>query len=77
MKNILTLHEAIAVVLIGKPDRTACFQEIADAIEKRGLFPLRRGDISLAKQVELRSVQSQGRYSHLFEFFSPDSIKLK
>jgi hypothetical protein len=77
MKNILTLHEAIAIVLLGKLERTASFQEIADVIEKRGLFPIRRGNIPLAKQVELRSVQSQARYSHLFDFIPPDQIKLK
>jgi hypothetical protein len=77
MKILLTLHEAIAVVLIGKPKRTASFQEIADVIEKRGLFPIRGGGISLSKQVELRSIQTQGRYNHLFEFISPDRIKLK
>lgn len=77
MKNLLTLHEAIAVVLLGKPNRTATFQEIADIIEDRKLFEERKGGITMAKQVELRSTKSKGRYFHLFEFLQPDKIKLK
>jgi len=77
MKNLLKLHEAIAVVLLNKPDRKATFEEIAKEIQKRGLFPIRKGNVALAKQVELRAVQSKGRYYHMFEFFPPSAVKLK
>ncbi len=33
MKNLLTLHEAIAVVLFKQPNRTATFKTIADEIQ--------------------------------------------
>lgn len=39
MKNLLTPHEAVAVVLLKQPNRTACFETIADEIERRNLFP--------------------------------------
>lgn len=77
MKNLLTLHEAVVVVLIRRPKRIATFKTIADEIEKRGLFPNRKGNIPLAKQVELRAVQSKGRYKHLFEALDGTRIRLK
>lgn len=77
MKNLLFLHEAIAVVLLSKPGRTATFEEIADEIERRNLFPERKGGILLSKQVELRSVQSKGRYHYLFELVAPGTIRLR
>jgi len=77
MKNILTLHEAIAVALLNKPDRQATFEEIALFIEKRKLFPVRKGGIPLATQVMLRSTKSSGRYKHLFEEISGGKVKLK
>lgn len=51
MKNLLTLHEAVAVVLLDLPARTATFQTIADEIERRKLFPERKGEISLSEQI--------------------------
>jgi len=77
MKNLLRLHEAIAIVLLKQPNRAASFDRIALEIEKRGLFPNRKGNISLSKQVELRTVQSQGRYKHLFERVNGNSVRLK
>ncbi len=77
MKNLLKLHEAIVVVLLTFPKRTATFQEIADEIVERDLFPIRKGGITLTKQVELRSVQSQGRYRHLFARVGDDKIQLR
>ena len=55
MRNILTLHEAVAVVLLSQPDRTATFQTIADEVEKRNLFPERKRGITLAEQIKLRT----------------------
>lgn len=48
MKNLLTLHKSIAVALLSQPDRTATFQTIADEVERRNLFPERKGGITLA-----------------------------
>jgi hypothetical protein len=75
MKNLLTLHEAIVVVLLNEPKRTSTFDKIAREIERRGLFPNRKGVISLSKQVELRSIRSKGRYKHLFKQIDLDVIQ--
>lgn len=48
MKNLLTLHEAVSVVLLSQPDRSETFQTIADEVERRNLFPERKGGITLA-----------------------------
>ena len=76
MKNLLTLHEAVAVVLLKQPNRTATFQKIADEIERRNLFPERKGGITLAEQIKLRTSISSSKYKHWFEFTKPDIIKL-
>lgn len=76
MANLLKLHEAVAVILLTKPSKTATFKEIADAIEKRGLFPDRKGGISLDKQIELRTTISSSRYKRLFIFKKPDMLTL-
>ena len=77
MKNLLTLHEAVAVVLLGAQNRTATFQEIAVEIEKRKLFPERKGGITLAEQIKLGTSISSSKYKHLFDFTKPDILKLK
>lgn len=77
MKNILTLHEAVAIVLLSVPDRTATIQKIADEVEKRNLFPVRKSGISLAEQIKLRTSISSSKYKHFFEFTKPDILKLK
>ena len=77
MKNLLTLHEAVAVVLLGEQNRTATFQEIAVEIERRKLFPERKGGITLAEQIKLRTSISSSKYKHLFDFTKPDILKLK
>jgi hypothetical protein len=76
MRNLLTLHEAVAFILIGQPIRAATFQTIANKIEKRHLFPIRKGRITLAKKIELRTVLKTSKYRHLFEFIKPDKIRL-
>jgi hypothetical protein len=76
MKNLLTLHEAIAIVLLAQPGRTATFQTIADEIERRRLFPERKGGITLAEQIKLRTSISSSKYKHWFEFAKPDLLKL-
>jgi hypothetical protein len=77
MKNLLTLHEAVAIVLLSKPDRAATFTSVADEIERRSLFPERRGGITLTEQIKLRTSISTNKYKHWFEFLKPDIIKLK
>jgi len=77
MKNLLTLHEAVAVVLLSEPNRTATFQSIAGVIEKRNLFPERKGGITLAEQIKLRTSISSSKYKHWFDFTKPDILKLK
>ena len=77
MKNLLTLHEAIAVILLHKSNRTDTFQNIADKIERRNLFPEKKGRTPLAKQIELRTAISSSKCKHWFEFIKPDAIKLK
>ncbi|HVA98354.1 MAG TPA: hypothetical protein VNG53_05625 [Bacteroidia bacterium] len=49
MKNLLTLHEAVAVVLLNKQNRTATFESIAEDIDKRNLFPERKGGITFVR----------------------------
>lgn len=77
MKNILTLHEAVAVVLLKQPNRTATFQTIAYKIETRNLFPERNGGITLAKQIELRTAIASNKHKDWFEFTKPNILKLK
>ena len=79
MKNTLTLHEAIVIALINIDKKTlsATFDEIAAHIDKRGLYSERRGDITLAKQVMLRSTKAKGAYIYLFHQIDDQTIQLK
>ncbi|TWJ02209.1 hypothetical protein JN11_01180 [Mucilaginibacter frigoritolerans] len=77
MKNLLKLHEAIALALLNKESRTCTYDEIANFIEKRGLFSVRKGNITLSKQVMLRSTKSNQRYSHWFEALDNSSIRFR
>jgi len=77
MRNLLKLHEAVAVVLLSEINKTATFQDIADEIERRNLFPERKGVITLAEQIKLRTSISSSKYKHWFDFTKPDIIKLK
>ena len=74
MKNLLTLHEAIILVLLKRPERTATFDEIAREIDRRNLFPVRKGNISLGKQIELRTSLSSSKYKHFFQKVSVNQI---
>ena len=76
-KNLLSLHEAIVVALINMTNRQGSFEEIADFIETRNLFSERKGNISLAEQVMLRTTKSSGKYNHLFEEVENGYIKLR
>jgi hypothetical protein len=76
-KNLLSLHEAIAVALLSKSNREATFQEIVLFIEKRNFFPERKGNIPLSTQIMLRATKSRGAYKHLFEEINSEKIKLR
>ena len=76
MKNLLALHEAIAVVLLKKHDRLATFEEIAKEIEKRNLFAERKGNITLSEQIRLRTTIKSSRYKYMFRHIKPDKIQL-
>ncbi len=73
----LTLHEAIAIVLLGKEHRMAHIQEIADEINRRGLYAQRDGSALPTHQVRMRTKFSNGRYSHLFSYLDDDFVQLK
>lgn len=77
MKNLLRLHEAVAVVLLSKPDRTATFEEIAKEVEKRNLFPNRKGGIELSEQIRIRTSISSSRYKPWFHFTRPNILRLR
>jgi hypothetical protein len=77
MRNLLTLHEAVAVILLSESDRTSTFQNIASKIEKRNLFPDRKGGITLEKQIKLRTAISSSKYKNWFDYVKPETIKLK
>lgn len=77
MKNALTLHEAIAKVLLTKKNKTATYDEIAIEIEKQNLFPNRKENISLSKQIYLRTSIASSKYRGTwFEVVDENSIKL-
>ncbi len=77
-KNLLSLHEAIVVALININTDTfeATFEEVANYISQQNLYPIRKGNVELAKQVELRSTKSKLRYSYLFKSVGNDRIRL-
>lgn len=76
-ENVLFLHEAIAIVLLTKFTRNATTEEIADEINKRKLYK-RKDNLSLpAYQVMQRTKLCKGQYKHLFQFISPNTVKLK
>lgn len=78
MKSLLSLHEAIIIALINinKKTFTASFDEIATYIEKRNLYQERKGGVSLAIQVMLRSTKSKRKYFYLFEQIDENHIKI-
>ncbi len=78
--GLLTLHEAIAVVLLNKENRTASIHEISDEIARRGLYFQKNGGVAPAKQIRLRthpSTNAGKAYSHLFEYLEPDKVRLR
>jgi hypothetical protein len=76
-KSLLKLHEAIAVVLLNKENRTASFEEIADEINRRKLYIREYVEPLPAYQVMQQTTLGYGQYHHLFEKIAPDLIRLK
>jgi hypothetical protein len=77
MGNLLKLHEAIAVVLINKPNRAASEQEIADEINRRKLYIRKDRQLLPGYQVMQRTKLANGHYHHLFDYVSSNRIVLK
>ena len=79
MKNDLSLHEAIVIALVNIDKKTfsATFDEIAVYIDNRNLYSERKGNITLAKQVMLRSTKAKGAYNYLFHQIDDQTIQLK
>ncbi len=73
----LFLHEAIAVVLLSKDNRTATIEEIADEINRRDLYKRKDNTDLPSYQVMQRTKLSSGRYQHLFEWVEPNTVKLR
>jgi len=77
MKNILKLHEAIAVVLLNCPKRKASIDFIAKEINRRSLYSRKDVKPIPSYQIMMRSKLSGGKYSYLFKFISPNIVQLK
>lgn len=75
--NVLTLHEAIVVVLSSCDNRTATTDFIATEINERKLYTKKDKTRLQASQVKLRTRLSKGSYHHLFSFTEPNIVTLK
>lgn len=75
--NILLLHEAIAVVLLGCKDKTATTDFIANEINGRKLYIRKDNSPLPAYQVLQRTKLSKENYHHLFAFKEPNLVTLK
>jgi len=76
MKNLLKLHEAIAVVLLTKPRRESTCAQIAKEINRRALYLRKDRTPVPAYQIMMRTKLNKGRYSHLFKYFGDDQVRL-
>lgn len=76
MPKIL-LHEAIAVVLLSKENRTATIDDITGEINRRKLYRRKDNTDLPSYQVMQRTKLSNGRYRHLFEWIEPNRVKLR
>lgn len=76
MKNILKLHEAIAVVLLTKPKRTATCEQIVKEINKRKLYIRKDGAPLPVYQVMMRTKLSKGRYGSFLKYSEKGIVTL-
>ncbi len=74
----LKLHEAIAIVLLNKSNRTMSFDEISEEIARRELY-IRPKDGSPPPpyQIKMRTTLAGGQYHYLFEHIKPDLIRIR
>ncbi len=80
MTNQLKLHEAIAVVLLSKLNRSATYDEISEEIQSRELYRQKSGDVAPPGQIRLRThpnTKAGKTYKHLFEYIEPNKVKLR
>lgn len=82
MSNLLKLHEAISLVLLGKSDRIASLEEISQEIAERGLYFQQNGDGSSPPKSQIRlrthpNTKGGKTYQHLFEFVEPAKVRLR
>ena len=75
---MLSLHEAIVIALINinKETFTASFDEIADYIKNKDLYPERKEGVDLTTQLLLRNAKSKGNYIYLFTQVDESLIKI-
>lgn len=72
MSDQSTLHEAMRIVLQGRPNRTATFASVAKEIADRSLYSQRVGGSAPASQIRLRA----RKYPDVFEIVPPDKVRL-
>jgi len=70
--NTLKLHEAMVIVLIHCPGKTASSDFIANEIISRNLYKQRDGEDVFPKQIYLRA----RRYPKFFELIDNETVKL-
>ena len=73
----LFLHEAIAIVLLSKLNRTASIEEISAEINARVLYKRNDEKEVPAYQIMQRTKLSGGQYHHLFQWIEPNMGKLR
>ncbi len=76
MKNLLKLHEAIAVVLLSEPKRTASVERIALVVNRRKLYTRADQKPVPAYQVMMRAKLSKGRYAHILRYNRNETVTL-
>lgn len=67
-----TLHEAMQIVLNGRPDHKATTSELSEEIERRGLYIRKDGAVARAQQVNARA----RKYPQLFDIDNAGSVRL-
>lgn len=76
MNNILKLHEAIAVVLLNEPSRTATTERIAQVLTGRRLYTRADQKPVPAYQVMMRAKLNKGRYAHILTYNRNGTVTL-
>lgn len=76
MNNVLKLHEAIAVVLLNEPRRTATTKRIAQVLNRRRLYTRADQQPVPAYQVMMRAKLNKGRYAHILTYNKNETVTL-